>query len=129
MIAVAWDYHALQAEIDRSADEYVTAVARERVTVEVGPVTAVLRLDGVLDDLVVDPRALRRHDPEVLAELITDAVRAAEHEADGRRAVLAEKVTVLGHPVLEVVREMSTDPHAAVRRLAAGADPRRQRWP
>jgi DNA-binding protein YbaB len=122
---MAWDYHALRAEMDRSVDEYATAVARDRVTVEVGPVTVVLRLDGALDDLVVDPRALRRHGPDVLGELITDAIRAAEHEAAGQRDVLAEKVTYLGHPVLEVVREMMSDPHAAARRLAAGADPGR----
>lgn len=122
---MAWDYHALRTELDRSVDEYATAVARERVTVEIGPVTTVLRLDGALCDLVVDPRALRRHGPDGLAELITDAIRAAEHAAAGRRDVLAEKVTFLGHPVLEVVREMMRDPHAAARRLAAGADPGR----
>jgi DNA-binding protein YbaB len=125
MVGMTWDYQALQAEIDGAVEEYAATVARERVTVEVGSVTAVLRLDGVLDDLVVDPRALRRHGPDGLAELITDTIRAAEHEAAGRRDVLAEKVTFLGHPVLEVVREMTSDPRAAARRLAAEADVRR----
>jgi DNA-binding protein YbaB len=113
---MTWDYQALRAEIDRAVRDHADAVARERVTVEAGPVTAVLTLDGVLADVVIDPRALRR--PDTLAASIVDAVRAAEHEAAARRRVVAEKVTFLGQPVLEVVREMGSDPHAAVRRLA-----------
>jgi DNA-binding protein YbaB len=113
---MTWDYRALRDEIDRAVRDHADLVARERVTVEAGPVTAVLTLDGVLADVVIDPRALRRQDE--LGELVTTAIRAAEHEAAARRAVLAEKVTYLGQPVLEVVREMSSDPRAAVRRLA-----------
>jgi DNA-binding protein YbaB len=120
---MTWDYHALRAEIDQAVGEYADAVARERVTVEVGPVTVVLRLDGALTDVVLDPRV--PPDPDTLARLLTEAIRAAEHEAAGRRAVLADKVTFLGHPVLEVVREMTSDPHAAARRLATEADVRR----
>jgi DNA-binding protein YbaB len=122
---MTWDYTALQAEIDQAVNEYTAVLARERVTVEVDLVTAVLRLDGVLDEVVVDPRALRRHGPDRLAELITEAIRAAEHEAATRRDVLADKVTFLGHPVLATVREMIGDPQAAARRLAAEADFRR----
>jgi DNA-binding protein YbaB len=122
---MAWNPDVLRAEIDRAVDQYAAMVVEERVTVEAGYVTAVLRLDGVLDELVVDPRALRRHGPDGLAELMTEAIRAAEREAAGRRDVLADKVTFLGHPVLEVVREMISDPEAAVRRLAADTKVRR----
>ena len=115
---MTWDYDAVRAEIDRAVREHADAVARERVTVETGHVTVVLTLDGVLADVVIDPRAFRRLDE--LDDLVTDAIRAAEQEADVRRQVLAEKVTFLGQPVLEVVREMSSDPAAAVRRLATG---------
>lgn len=122
---MVWDYGAVQTEIDGAVGEYADQVAREHATARVGFVTVVLRLDGALADLVVDPRAPRRHDAEELAALIADAIRAAEHEAAGRRAVLAEKVTVLGHPVLGLVREMISDPQAVARRLAAEADVRR----
>lgn len=117
---MAWDYHAVQAEIDQAVDKHAELIAAERVTVQVDLVTAVMRVDGVLEELVVDPRAMRKHEPERLAELITEAIRAAEHEADGRREVLAEKVTFRGRPVLALVREMISDPEAAARRLAAG---------
>jgi DNA-binding protein YbaB len=123
---MTWDYHALRGEIDRAVDGYATRIARETATVRVGLVTAVLRLDGVLVDLVVDPRALRRHDPDELAVLITEAIRAAEHEASALRDVLGEEVTVNGRPVLALVREMVADPQGTVRRLAAEADVRRQ---
>ena len=115
---MAWDHRALRAELDRAVDEYATTVARERVTAEVGPVTAVLRLDGVLADLVIDPRAT--HD--ALAEVITETLRAAEREVDGRREALASQVTFLGHPVLAMVQEMTSDPRAVARRLAASAE-------
>jgi hypothetical protein len=122
---MSWDYHALQAEIDRAVDGHATEVATERVSVDVGPASAVLRLDGVLEELSIDPRAMRRHSPEELAGLILETIRAAEHEAAARRGVLAEKVTVLGHPVLETVRQMIEDPEAVARRLAAEAEVRR----
>lgn len=122
---MAWDHRALQAEIDRAVAGHADLVARERATARVGFVTAVLRLDGVLEDVVVDPRALRRHDPDELGDLVTEAIRAAEHEAATRRDVLAEKVTVLGHPVLGLVREMIDNPQAVARRLAAEAELRR----
>jgi hypothetical protein len=122
---MSWDYHALAAEIDRAVGGHAAEVANERVTVDVGPTTAVLRLDGVLEELAIDPRAMRRHTSEELAGLITRTIRAAEHEAAARRGVLAEKVTVLGHPVLEMVRQMIDDPEAVARRLAAEADVRR----
>jgi len=120
---MAWDYHALRMEIDTAVEKYAAALARERVTVKAGPVTVVLRLDGVLADLVVDPRALHRLD--TLAELITDALRAAEREAAVRRDALAGRVTFLGQPVLALVQEMTNDPRAVARRLAAAADVRR----
>jgi len=122
---MTWDYRALQGEIDRAVEEYADVLARERVTAEVDHVTAVMRLDGVLLDVALDPRALRRHEPDVLGKVITEAIRAAEREVDARRDVLADKVTFLGHPVLEVVREMISDPQAAARRLATEADVRR----
>jgi DNA-binding protein YbaB len=115
---MAWDYHALQAEIDTAVEKYAAALARERATARVGPVTAVLRLDGVLADLVIDPRAT--HD--ALAEVITEALRAAEREVAGRREALASRVTFLGHPVLAMVQEMTSDPRAVARRLAASAE-------
>lgn len=123
---MTWDHHALQGEIDRAVDGYATTIVREHVTARAGFVTAVLRLDGVLLDLVVDPRALRQLDPEELAEMITEAIRAAEHEASARRDVLGDEVTFLGRPVLGLVREMIADPQATARRLAAEADVRRQ---
>lgn len=113
---MAWDYHALRTEIDTAVEKYAAALARERVTVKVGPVTAVLRLDGVLDDLVVDPRAW--HQLDALEEQVTEALRAAEHEAAARRDALASRVTFLGHPVLAMVQEMTSDPQAVARRLA-----------
>jgi len=122
---MAWDDHALRKEIDGAVDGYADQLARERVTVKVGLVTAVLRLDGVLDDLVVDPRALRRHSAEELAELITETIRAAEHEAAGLREVVADTVTYLGYPVHALVQQMIDDPHAVVRRLAGDAEVRR----
>lgn len=122
---MAWDYHALQGEIDRAVDGYATTIERERVTARVGFVTAVLRLDGALVDLVVDPRALRQQGPDELAEMITEAIRAAEHEASAMRDAHGEGVTFLGRPVLELVREMIADPQAVARRLAAEADVRR----
>jgi DNA-binding protein YbaB len=122
---VNWDYRALQTEIDRAVEDYADVLARERVTAEVDHVTVVLRLDGVLLDVVLDPRVLRRHEPAALGDVITEAIRAGEREVAARRDVLAEKVTFLGHPVLEVVREMISDPQAAARRLATEADVRR----
>lgn len=114
---MTWDHRAVRAEIDRAVRDHADAVARERVTAGAGAVTAVLTLDGALVDVVIDPRAPRALDR--LGDAITEAVRAAEDEAVARRRVLAEEVTFLGQPVLEVVREMASDPRAAVRRLAA----------
>jgi putative ubiquitin-RnfH superfamily antitoxin RatB of RatAB toxin-antitoxin module len=124
---MALDTAALRGELDRAVGEYAATVAGERVTVEAGMVTAVLGLDGVLHELVVDPRALRRHGLDGIGERIAEVIRAAEREAASRRDVLAGKVTFLGHPVLEVVREMISDPEAAARRLAADADRGRYR--
>ena len=122
---MSWDYQALRARIDEAVEEYTRGLARERVTVSVGPVSVVLRLDGSLADVVLDPRAPHRYDSDALAALVVEAIRAAEHEVTGRRDVLAGTVTFLGHPVLEVVQEMMTDPHAAARRLGTAADTRR----
>jgi hypothetical protein len=113
---MAWDYHALRLEIDTAVEKYAAALARERVTVKVGPVTAVLRLDGVLDGLVVDPRAWQRLD--TLGEGARGGRRAAARAAAGRRDALAGRVTFLGHPVLAMVQEMTSDPRAVARRLA-----------
>lgn len=122
---MSWDLHALQAEIGKSVGEYAALVAEERITVEAGLVTVVMRLDGALREVVVDPRALRRHGADGLADVLTGAIKTAEHRAAGRRDELAGEVTFLGHPVLEVVREMVSDPESAVRRLAADPQMRR----
>ena len=119
---MAWDTGALQAEIDRAVDEFTALVAGKSVTVDGELVTAVMRLDGALRRLVVDPRAMRRHGAGGLAELITETIRLAEHEAARCRDVLAAKVTFLGHPVLELVQEMIDNPEGVGRRLAAGAE-------
>jgi hypothetical protein len=115
---------ALEREIGAAVDAYAAMIAAERVTVDTGPVTAGLGLDGALHDLTIDPRTLARCAPDELAAHITRAIRAAESAAERRRAELAEKVTFLGHPVLEVVREMINDPEAAARRLTVDAQRR-----
>jgi DNA-binding protein YbaB len=121
---MTWDAAALQTEITKAVEEYHALLATERVTAETAMVTAVMRLDGALLDVLVDPRAMR---DEHLGRLLTDAIRAAEREVAGRRAALAATVTFLGHPVLDVVEEMINDPAAAVRRFA-GEPVRRQAW-
>jgi hypothetical protein len=118
---MAWDYHAVQVEIDRAVEKYAAALAREHVTVDVSSVTAVMRLDGALLDLAIDSRALRRLGSDELGGLIAETIRAAEHEAAGRREALAETVTILGEPVFALVREMTNDPQGVARRLAAEA--------
>lgn len=126
---MVWDVDALEAEITAAVDGYAAVVAAEHVAVETEFVAVVLRLDGVLREVVVDPRAPARRGLDGLAELVTEAIRTAEREADRRRAELAEKVTFLGHPVLEVVREMISDPQAAARRLATDVHSGGNPWP
>lgn len=114
---MTWDPGALQAEITKAVGDYRALLATERVTVDADLITAVMRLDGVLLEVVVDPRALRE-EAEVVADLLTDAIRAAEGEAARRRAEVGHTVTFLGHPVLEVVEQMIKDPAGAARGLA-----------
>jgi DNA-binding protein YbaB len=118
---MAWDTGALRREIDNAVGEYAAVVAAECITVEIGMVTAVMSADGILREILLDPRAARRLGADGLGELLTEAVRAAEREAAGRRHELAGEVTVLGHPVFELIDEMINNPEAAVRRMAAGS--------
>lgn len=118
---MSWDTGALRREIDTAVGEYAAVVAAECITVEIGMVTVVMSVDGILREILLDPRAARRLGADGLGELLTEAIRAAEREAAGRRQELAGEVTVLGHPVFEMVDEMVNNPEAAVRRMAAGS--------
>ena len=124
---MSWDTAALQTEIAKAVEDYRALLATERVTVEVGLITAVMRVDGVLLEVVVDPRALREEADEV-ADMLTDAIAAAEDAVARRRDEVGRTVTFLGHPVLEMVELMTKDPVAASSRLAAGPQARRQAW-
>jgi DNA-binding protein YbaB len=124
---MTWDANALQAEITKATADYHALLATERVTVEVDLITAVMRLDGVLLEVVVDPRAQREEVDEVEA-MLTDAIKAAEDAVDQRRDAVGRTVTFLGHPVLEMVELMMKDPVAAAARLAGNPEPRRQPW-
>jgi DNA-binding protein YbaB len=117
---MAWEPDALRREIDKAIDDYADAVAAGRVTVVTGMVTTVMRLDGVLGDIQIDPRAMRKLSPDCLCELLTEAIRAAEAEAACRCGELAGKVTFLGYPVDEMIDDMINRPEDAVRRMAAG---------
>jgi hypothetical protein len=77
----------------------------------------VTRLDGVLVDVVIDPRALRKLGADGLGERLTEALRQAEHAAAQRRGELAGGVTFHGLPVFELVEEMINEPEAALRRM------------
>lgn len=112
-----WDPAALQNEITKAVEEYHALLATERITVEVDLITAVMRLDGVLTEVLIDPRA-QREEPEELEAALLDAIRATEDAVDRRRAEVGGKVTFLGHPVLELVDQMIKDPAGAARRLA-----------
>jgi DNA-binding protein YbaB len=124
---VNWDAAALQTEITKAVEQYRALLATERVTVEVDLITAVMRLDGVLLEVVVDPRALREEADE-LGAMLTDAIKAAEDDAARRRDQVGATVTFLGHPVLEMVELMMKDPVAAASRLAGDPETRRQPW-
>jgi DNA-binding protein YbaB len=112
-----WDADAMRREIDAAVDGYAAALATERVTVETDLVTAVARLDGVLVDVVIDPRALRKLGVDGLGEQLTDTLQQAERAAAQRRGELAGQVSFHGLPVFELVDEMINDPDAALRRL------------
>jgi DNA-binding protein YbaB len=124
---MTWDATALRREITKAVEDYHAVLATERVTVEAGLITAVMRLDGVLVEVVVDPRALREEADEV-ADLLTDAIAAAEDAVARRRDEVGHTVTFLGHPVLEMVELMTKDPAAAASRLAGPPEARRQAW-
>jgi DNA-binding protein YbaB len=119
-MAMHWDAGALRREIDRAVDGYADRLATERVTAETEMVTAVLRLDGVLCDIRIDQRAIRRLGADRLGVELTEAIRAAERAVDQRRRELAGGVTFLGHPVFELIEEMINAPEAAVARLGNG---------
>jgi DNA-binding protein YbaB len=124
---MSWDTAALQTEITKAVEEYRALLATERVTVEVDLITAVMRLDGVLIEVVVDPRAMRE-EPDELADMLTDAIASAEDAVARRRDAVGRTVTFLGHPVLEMVELMMKDPVAASSRLAGDPESRRQAW-
>lgn len=117
---MAWDPGALRREIDKAIDAYAGAIATERVTVETGMVTAVMRSDGVLRDIRIDPRAARRLGADGLGEQLTEAIRAAERAAAECRRELAGTMTFLGFPVNEMIDEMINNPEDAVRRMVTG---------
>lgn len=112
-----WDAGALRREIDASVDGYTAGVAAERVTVETGMVTAVTCLDGVLMDVEIDPRAVRKLGAAGLGEQLTEALQAAERAAAARRSELAGQVTFRGLPVFELVEQMINEPDVAIRRM------------
>lgn len=112
-----WDAGALRREIDTAVERYAAVIATERVTVETEWVTAVMRLDGALRDIQLDPRAVRRLGADGLGAELTEAIRAAEQEVERRCRELAGQVTFLGHPVFDLIDEMINDPAGAVRRL------------
>jgi DNA-binding protein YbaB len=115
---MALDSGAVGREIDKAVEDYAATLGTEQVTGEAELVTAVLRLDGTLDDIRIDQRAIRALGADGLGAALTEAIRAAERAADGRSRDLADQVTVLGHPVFELIEEMVNEPAAAVRRLA-----------
>lgn len=112
-----WDQAGMRRDIDNAVSGYTRALATEEVTAEVGMVTAVLRLDGVLRDIRIQARAIRTLGAEGLGAALTEAIRAAELAAGQRRRELAGAVTFGGHPVFELIDEMINAPESAVRRL------------
>ena len=113
-----WDAGALRREIDNAVEGYAGVIATGDVTVETDMVTAVAGLDGVLLDVRIDPRAVRRLGAEGLGAELTEAIRAAERAIARRCQELAGDVTFLGHPVFELVEEMLNEPEAAIRRMS-----------
>jgi DNA-binding protein YbaB len=118
VIAVAWDVDAMNADIARAVADYTSRIAQRSVVIERDLVTVVMRLDGVLSEVDIDARALRRHGAARLGELVTEAIRAAEDATEAGRDEVAATVTYRGHNVVEVMAEMATDPAAAARRLS-----------
>lgn len=113
-----WDTDAMNADIGRAVNDYRTRITQHSVTVEVDLVTVVMRLDGSLSEVDIDPRALRRHGAHRLGELVTEAIREAEREAAAGRDEMVGTVTYRGHSLVEVMAEMANDPAAAIRRLS-----------